>query len=136
MQLSEQLSRTPENNHSSDVNLRSATLLRQRNSCTLTYAEQRDNGGLVRRETPGTSQKGDWCLVSTEHRYIYHKVPKSASNTISDGLERLGGEAPVRYSNCFSDKVQALRQRGDWFSFAFVREPLARWVSGYHFVKG
>ena len=135
MQLSEQPFRVSQNNHSGSTELRSAALLRQRNNCTLTYAQQRGNGGLVRRETPTTSQKGDWCLVSTEQRYIYHKIPKCASNAISNGLERFGGEPPTGYSNCFSDKVQALR-RGDWFSFAFVREPLARWVSGYHFVKG
>ena len=55
---------------------RSAAELRQRNQCSFTYEEQRGNGGLVRKQRPGTSDKGDWCLVSTEQRFIYHKIPK------------------------------------------------------------
>ncbi len=64
-------------------------------------------------------------LVSDEYRFIFVHVPKAASTTVRALLWDRGGVDNLVYSK------QTAYKRATYLTFAFVRDPLKRFVSAY-----
>ena len=80
-------------------------------------------------------------LVSHKHKFVFIHIPKTAGSSVTVSLKNLGqddAKSSYQHITCQNLKKIFDNQRWTWsdyFKFSFVRNPFARIVSEFHYVK-
>ena len=74
-------------------------------------------------------------MISNKYKFIFIHVPKTAGLSVLAGLDPFCDEEQLHYGHPLQSAYYKLLNADDYYQFTFIRNPFARLVSTYSYIR-